>query len=80
MRDNRSAGYTRGPVNTLAIPFPGNTGESMFQVRHGASRKRLLLVDGGVRTHDPKTHSLPTTSFVEELEGIRPFDAMECFP
>ena len=27
-----------------------------MQVRHGESLERLLLVDGGIRTHDPNTH------------------------
>ena len=64
---SRSAGYTGGRANIHAVQFPGDTGESIFQVRHGESRNILLLMDGGIRTHDPKTHGLSTTPFVEEL-------------
>ena len=32
-----------------------------------------LLVDGGIRTHDPETHGLSTAPFVMELERIGPF-------
>ena len=34
----------------------------------GESLKKFIIVDGGTRTHDPKTHSLSTTPFVKELE------------
>ena len=27
--------------------------------------KKFIVVDGGIRTHDPKAHSLPTTAFVK---------------
>ena len=30
-----SAGYTGGRVNIHAVPFPGDTAESIFRVRHG---------------------------------------------
>ena len=54
-RDSRSVGYTGGPVNIQAVSFPGvNSGERVFQVRHGESLKKFIIVDGGVRTHDPK--------------------------
>ena len=36
-RDRRSAGYTGGRVNILAVPLAGETGKTIFQVRHGAS-------------------------------------------
>ena len=29
----------------------------------------FIIVAGGVRTHDPKTHGLSTTPFVKELVG-----------
>ena len=32
-RDSRSARYTGGRVNIQAVPVPGDTGESMFEVR-----------------------------------------------
>ena len=41
------------------------------------SLKKYMIVDGGIRTHDPKTHDLSTTPFVEELEGISPFDHLQ---
>ena len=47
-RDNRSAGYTSGPVNIQAVSFPGDTRESIFQVRHGESLKEFVVVDGGI--------------------------------
>ena len=35
--------------------YRGYTGEIIFQVRCGGSRKSFLfIVDGGIRTHDPK--------------------------
>ena len=34
-----------------------HTGESVFQVGHGESLKKLISVDGGIRTHDPKKTS-----------------------
>ena len=54
-RDSRSAGYTGGRVNIQAVSFPGDTGESIVQVRHGESLKKfsMIMVDGGIRTHDP---------------------------
>ena len=61
--------YTGGPVNIQAVSFPGYTGERIFQVRHGESLKKFIIVDGGSRTHDPETHVLPTTPFVEILVG-----------
>ena len=35
----------------------------------GKSEKFIIIVDGGDRTHDPKTHGLSTTPFVKELVG-----------
>ena len=61
------------PISTR-FHFLGIPGRIFFQVRHGESRKSLLLVDGGIQTHDPKTHGLSTTPFVKKLEGISPFD------
>ena len=75
--NSRSAGYRGGRVNIQVVSFSGYTGESIFQVRHGKYRKSLLLADSGIRTHDPKTHGLSTTPFVNELEGISPFDHLQ---
>ena len=47
-RDTRSARYTGGPVNIQAVSFPGETGYSIFQVRHGESLKKFVIVDGGI--------------------------------
>ena len=66
-----------GRVNVQAVSFSGYTGESIFQVRHGECLKKLLLVDGGIQTHDPKTHGLSTTPFVKKLDGISPFDHLQ---
>ena len=30
---------------------------------------KFIMVDGGIRTHDPKKHGLSTTPFVKELKG-----------
>ena len=49
------AGRPAGRVNIQAVPFTGDTGESIFRVRLGESRKNMLSVDVEVRTHDPKT-------------------------
>ena len=56
-----------------------------FKFRHGKNRKNLLLVDGGIRTHDAKTHDLSTKPFVKELKGIiSSFDLLQkvtyCLP
>ena len=53
-RDSTSAGYTGGRVHTQAVSFPGYTGKNIFQVRHGECLKKFIIVDGGIRTHDPK--------------------------
>ena len=53
-RDSRSAEYTVGRVNIQWVLFPGYTGESILQGRHGESLKKFIIVDGGIRTHDPK--------------------------
>ena len=34
-------------------------------------------MDGGDRTHDPKTHVLPSTPFVKVLGGTSPFDHLQ---
>ena len=41
----------------------------MFDMFCGNSLKFIIIVDGGIQTHDPKTHDLSTTPFVEELVG-----------
>ena len=33
------------------------------------TRKGFIIVDGGIRTHYPKTHGMSTTPFVKELVG-----------
>ena len=53
-RDSRSAGYTGGRVNIHAVQFSRDTGESIFQVRHGEIRKKISLMEGELRNHDPK--------------------------
>ena len=52
-----------------ADSFPGDTGESNFQVRHGESLKKFIIVDSGIRTHDSKKHGLSTTPFAKVLVG-----------
>ena len=37
----------------------------------------ILLVHGGIRTHDPKAYRLSTTPFVKELAGVSPFDHLQ---
>ena len=32
--------------------------------------EKFIIVDGGDRTHDPKTHGLSTTPFVKEFSGV----------
>ena len=62
----------RTSVNIQAVLLPGDTREkeSIFQVRHGKKpEKFIIIVDGGDRTHDPKTHGLSTTPFVKVLAG-----------
>ena len=36
------------------VSFPGDTGESIFQVRHRESLKKFITVEGGIRTHNPR--------------------------
>ena len=43
-----SAGYAGGPVNIQAASFPGYAGESIFQVRHGESLEKFIVVDGEI--------------------------------
>ena len=53
-----------------AVSFPGDNGESIFQVRHGESLKKFDVVDGGIRTQDPTTHGPADDAiFVAELVG-----------
>ena len=35
-----SAGYTGGSINIHAVPFAGDAGESITQVRHGCGKPR----------------------------------------
>ena len=47
--------YGRTCQYIQAVSFPGHTGGSIFQVRHGESLKRLVVVDVGFEpTHGPK--------------------------
>ena len=46
----------------------GYQGEYFSSWTWGNSEK-FIIVDGGDRTHDPKTHGLSTTPFVKELVG-----------
>ena len=46
----------------------GYRGE-FLQIRHGERLKKFIMVDGEVRTHDPKNHGLLTSPFVKELVG-----------
>ena len=56
-------------VNIRAVSFPGYTGESIIQVRHGESLKKFIMEDVGLEPTTQKTHGLPTTPFVKELVG-----------
>ena len=48
-----------------------------FDMEWGNSEK-FIIVDGGDRTHDPKTHGLSTTPFVKVLVGyFSPFDLLQ---
>ena len=52
----------------LFLGIPGS--ESIFHVSHGESLKKITIVDGRIRTHDPKNpHGLSTTPFVKEPVG-----------
>ena len=58
-------------VNIQAVSFPGDAEkESIFQVRHGESLKKFVVVDGGIQTEHSKAHGLSTTPFVKELVGL----------
>ena len=48
----------------------GYRGEYVSSSTHGESLREFIVVDGGIRTHDPKTHDLSTTPFVKELVGF----------
>ena len=52
-----------------AVSFPGYTGESIFEVSHGESLKKFIIVDVGFEPTTPKTHGLSTTPFVQVLVG-----------
>ena len=69
-RDTRSAGYSGGPVNIEAISFPGDTGESIFQVRHGENLKKGIIADGGIRTHDPKNPWSVDDAICSGINGV----------
>ena len=60
-----------GPVNIQAVSSPGDTGESIFQVRHGESLKKVLsLWMVGIEPTTPnKTLVLPTTPFIN-VSGV----------
>ena len=50
-----------------AVSFPGYAGESIFQVRHGESLKKFIMVDVGFEPTTQKKHGLSTTPFVKEI-------------
>ena len=54
-----------------AVSFPGCTGESIFQVRHGENLKKLFMVDVGLEPTTQKNMVLPTTPFVKEIVGYQ---------
>ena len=43
----------------------------MFQVRHGESLKKFIMVDVGLEPTTQKTHVLLTTRFVKVLVGYQ---------
>ena len=57
-------------IQYQTVSFPGDTGESVFQVRHGESLKKFFMVDVGF---DPTTRNKPMVCrrrhFVEVLVG-----------
>ena len=53
-----------------AVSFPGDTGESFFQVRHGESLEKKNIVDGGIRTHDPKNPWSVDDTICQEIIGV----------
>ena len=68
-----------GPVNIQAVSFLGDTGENIFQVRHGENLKKFSAVCNvlwtvGFEPTTQKTHGLSTTPLVMNLWGISPFD------
>ena len=63
--NTKSVGYyTGGPVNTQAASFRGDTGESIFQVRHGDSLEKFVIVDGGILPTTQQIHGLSTTPLI----------------
>ena len=52
-----------------AISFPGVPEREYFSSSTWGKFEIFTIVDGGDRTHDPKTHGLSTTPFVKELVG-----------
>ena len=58
-----------GPLSiSKPFHFLGIPGRVFFKFDMGKSEK-FIIVDGGDRTHDPKTHGLSTTPFVKDLVG-----------
>ena len=39
-----------------AVSFPGYTGESIFQVRHGENLKKFIMVDVGLEPTTQRSH------------------------
>ena len=56
-------------MNIQTFSFPGYTGESIFQVRHGESLEKFIMVDVELEPTILKTHGLSTTPFVKILVG-----------
>ena len=51
--------------------FPGDTTETISQVRNGESMKRFVVVDEGIGAHDPKTHGPSTSPFIwQGISGV----------
>ena len=61
---------TGGPVNTQAVSSPGDTEESIFQVRHGWGKSEKFFVDGGNRTHDPISPWSVDDAICEGVSGV----------
>ena len=68
-RGSRSAEYTGGPVNIPAVLFPGDTGESIFQVRHEERLKKYFTVDVGFEPTTQRNHGMSTKTFVKDISG-----------
>ena len=69
-RDSSGRPDIRADLSIIqAVSYPGDTGESIFQVRHGESLKKFIIVDVGFEPTTQKKHGLSTTPFVKELVG-----------